>query len=89
VLRQPKVISIWTLLDGMASMVDKSLAKRQGRNKEKVCNSSVFVELETIREYDLEKLQRAWEGSRGHRRNEAGSCGLCVVAGRQRAASGS
>ncbi len=45
------------LLDGMASMVDKSLV----RQVEQTNSESRFVMLETIREYALEKLQASGE----------------------------
>jgi predicted ATPase/serine/threonine protein kinase len=45
------------LLDGMASMVDKSLAKQI----EQANGDSRFVMLETIREYALEKLEASGE----------------------------
>jgi predicted ATPase/DNA-binding winged helix-turn-helix (wHTH) protein len=45
------------LLDGMASMVDKSLAQQAERAK----GDSRFVMLETIREYALEKLEASGE----------------------------
>jgi predicted ATPase/serine/threonine protein kinase len=46
------------LLDGMASMVDKSLLQQVEQSK---CESR-FVMLETIREYALEKLRESGEG---------------------------
>jgi predicted ATPase len=46
------------LLDGMASMVDKSLAQQV----EQAEGESRFVMLETIREYALEKLEASGEG---------------------------
>jgi len=45
------------LLDGMASMVDKSLVQQVGQAK----SESRFVMLETIREYALEKLEASGE----------------------------
>jgi predicted ATPase len=45
------------LLDGMASMVDKSLAQQVEQGK----GESRFVMLETIREYALEKLEASGE----------------------------
>src|SRR5258708_10163711 len=45
------------LLDGMASMVDKSLAQQVEQAK----GESRFVMLETIREYALEKLKASGE----------------------------
>jgi predicted ATPase len=45
------------LLDGMASMVDKSLAQQA----EQASGESRFVMLETIREYALEKLEASGE----------------------------
>src|SRR6266446_1818115 len=53
------------LLDGMASMVDKSLAQQVEQAK----GESRFVMLETIRDYALEKLQASGERAstkRGH-----------------------
>jgi predicted ATPase len=47
----------WDLLDGMASMVDKSLAQQVEQAK----GESRFVMLETIREYALEKLKASGE----------------------------
>src|SRR6202022_5197599 len=44
------------LLDGMASMVDKSLVQQEQAKGE-----SRFVMLETIREYALEKLEASGE----------------------------
>jgi predicted ATPase/serine/threonine protein kinase len=47
------------LLDGMASMVDKSLVQRVGQGK----GESRFVMLETLREYALEKLEVSGEAA--------------------------
>src|SRR5258707_1194036 len=59
------------LLDGMASMVDKSLAQQV----EHVKGESRFVMLETIREYALEKLQASGEESSTKRAHAA----YCLV----------
>src|SRR5712664_2094026 len=53
------------LLDGMASMVDKSLAQQVEQGK----GESRFVMLETIREYALEKLQASGERASRNRAN--------------------
>jgi len=57
------------LLDGMASMVDKSLAQQV----EHANGESRFVMLETIREYALEKLQASGEKS-STKRSHAAYC---------------
>ncbi len=59
------------LLDGMASMVDKSLAQQVEHAK----GESRFVMLETIREYALEKLQASGEESSTKRAHAA----YCLV----------
>src|SRR5713226_8592867 len=59
------------LLDGMASMVDKSLAQQVEQAK----GESRFVMLETIREYALEKLQASGERASTKRAHAA----YCLV----------
>ena len=59
------------LLDGMASMVDKSLAQQTEHAK----GESRFVMLETIREYALEKLDESGEQSLTRRAHAA----YCLV----------
>src|SRR6266446_5530856 len=59
------------LLDGMASMVDKSLAQQI----ERANGESRFMMLETIREYALEKLQASGEESSTKRAHAA----YCLV----------
>jgi predicted ATPase len=59
------------LLDGMASMVDKSLAQQVERTK----GESRFVMLETIREYAFEKLSASGEESPAKRAHAA----YCLV----------
>jgi predicted ATPase/serine/threonine protein kinase len=59
------------LLDGMASMVDKSLAQQVESAK----GESRFVMLETIREYALEKLEASGEGALTKRAHAA----YCLV----------
>src|SRR5216683_2570440 len=59
------------LLDGMASMVDKSLAQQVEQAK----GESRFVMLETIREYALEKLQASGERTSTKRAHAA----YCLV----------
>ena len=59
------------LLDGMASMVDKSLVQRVDQAK----GESRFVMLETIREYALEKLAASGEESSTKRTHAA----YCLV----------
>jgi predicted ATPase/DNA-binding winged helix-turn-helix (wHTH) protein len=59
------------VLDGIASLVDKSLAQQV----EQAMGESRFVMLETIREYALEKLQSSGEGSSTRRAHAA----YCLV----------
>src|SRR6267143_1227478 len=59
------------LLDGMASMVDKSLVQQV----ERANGETRFVMLETIREYALEKLQASGEESSTKRAHAA----YCLV----------
>jgi predicted ATPase/serine/threonine protein kinase len=59
------------LLDGMASMVDKSLVQQV----EQANGESRFVMLETIREYALEKLEASGEGAMTKRAHAA----YCLV----------
>jgi predicted ATPase len=59
------------LLDGMASMVDKSLAQQVEQAK----GESRFVMLETIREYALEKLEASGEAGMTKRAHAA----YCLV----------
>jgi len=59
------------LLDGMASMVDKSLVQQVEHGK----GESRFVMLETIREYGLEKLQTSGEQPQTKRAHAA----YCLV----------
>ncbi len=59
------------LLDGMASMVDKSLVQQV----EPVKGESRFVMLETIREYALEKLEASGEAALTKRAHAA----YCLV----------
>ncbi len=49
----------WNLLDGMASMVDKSLVQQVEQSNGELR----FMMLETIREYALEKLESSGEGA--------------------------
>src|ERR1700739_1044749 len=65
------------LLDGMASMVDKSLAQQV----EHANGESRFVMLETIREYALEKLQASGERSSTKRSHAA----YCLVLAEEQA----
>ena len=64
------------LLDGMASMVDKSLVQQVEQAK----GESRFVMLETIREYALEKLEASGEAGF----DETRSCRLLPGAGGRR-----
>jgi predicted ATPase/DNA-binding winged helix-turn-helix (wHTH) protein len=66
------------LLDGMASMVDKSLAHQDERGK----GESRFVMLETIREYALEKLDASGETAFTKRAHAA----YCLVVAEDEAA---
>ncbi len=66
------------LLDGMASMVDKSLVQQIEQTK----GESRFVMLETIREYALEKLQAGGELSATKRAHAA----YCLVMAEEQAA---
>jgi predicted ATPase len=66
------------LLDGMASMVDKSLAQQS----ESAEGESRFVLLETIREYGLEKLAESGEEERTKRAHAA----YCLVLAEELAA---
>ncbi len=66
------------LLDGMASMVDKSLAQQN----ESAGGESRFVLLETIREYGLEKLAESGEEERTKRAHAA----YCLVLAEELAA---
>lgn len=66
------------LLDGMASMVDKSLAQQVEQAK----GESRFVMLETIREYALEKLKASGEEALTKRAHAA----YCLVLAEEEAA---
>jgi predicted ATPase len=66
------------LLDGMASMVDKSLAQQVEPGQ----GESRFVMLETIREYALEKLEVSGEGAVTNRAHAA----YCLVLAEEQAA---
>jgi predicted ATPase/DNA-binding winged helix-turn-helix (wHTH) protein len=66
------------LLDGMASMVDKSLAQQV----EQAQGESRFVMLETIREYALEKLEASGEEALTKRAHAA----YCLVLAEEQAA---
>jgi len=66
------------LLDGMASMVDKSLVQQVEQAK----NESRFVMLETIREYALEKLEASGEEAATKRAHAA----YCLVLAEEEAA---
>jgi predicted ATPase len=66
------------LLDGMASMVDKSLAQQV----EQATGESRFVFLETIREYALEKLETSGEKATTKRAHAA----YCLVLAEEGAA---
>jgi tetratricopeptide (TPR) repeat protein len=65
------------LLDGMASMVDKSLVQQ-----DQVRGESRFLMLETIREYALEKLEGSGEGDATKRAHAA----YCLVLAEEDAA---
>ncbi|MBZ5683107.1 MAG: tetratricopeptide repeat protein [Acidobacteriia bacterium] len=66
------------LLDGMASMVDKSLVQQDEQAK----GESRFVMLETIREYGLEKLEASGEAPLTKRAHAA----YCLVLAEEQAA---
>ena len=65
------------LLDGMESMVDKSLAQRD----EQANGEPRFVMLETIREYALEKLEASGEKALTKRAHAA----YCLVLAEEKA----
>ena len=69
------------LLDGMASMVDKSLVQQVDQTQDE----SRFVMLETIREYALEKLQASGETALTMRAHAA----YCLVLAEEAATEGS
>jgi predicted ATPase len=73
------------LLDGMASMVDKSLVQQVEHAK----GESRFVMLETIREYALEKLQASGEESLTKRAHAAYCLVLAEEEGAEQSGAGS